>query len=299
VFSAFLWLGVLVIRPDWLRLAGFWKRIAPWLCAVLAIAGYYGWTLLKGYRAAGVGGGVLSLGFGIYELLGLTGLGPGRSEIRSSPLVVIRALPILIPACVCLAGAWGIGVRRWMAAATPRQVTGVACAVALPMITLAAVGLLMDFRVLGRHLSPVLPALLLPIASSFTASGWKRLPAVLAVGFAIASSLGLRFQEKHARDDYRRATDIAIEALQAGKSVLWRADMNAPRFHAYQKGGWPMVRFIQPLETGGPTSLMFADVAIISRPDLGFGDKDHRSEMRRDSFELAEKFTGFEVWKSR
>ena len=299
MFSAGLWLGVLVIRPDWLRAAGFWKRIAPWLCGALAIAAYYAWTMVAGYRAAGMGGNVLSIGFGFYELLGLTGLGPGRSEIRANPRVVIGALPVLLPAFACIAWAWIGGVRGWIQTATPRQVAGVACAAALPILVLAGVGVLMHFRVLGRHLSPVLPALLLPIAASLASAGWRKLPAVLAVGFGIASSLSLRFQEKHARADCRRATDIAIEALQQGKAVFWRADINAARFHAYGKGGWPMVNFIQTLETGGPTSLMFADIAIISRPELGFGEADHRAELRRNSFELTETFTGFEVWKSR
>jgi predicted outer membrane lipoprotein len=299
VWSAGLWIGVLIIRTDWIWQMGFWKRVLPWMAGALVIASYYAWTLVNGYRAAAVGGGgLLSLGFGFYELLGLTGLGPSRSEIRANPQVVLRAMPILLPALMCICWAWFAGVCVWMKSATTRSVAGVACAVALPILVLAAVGVLMHFRVLGRHLSPVLPALLLPISINLASNGWKRLPAALAVAFGIASALGLRFMEKHAREDYRRATDIAIHALQEGKTVQWRADMNAARFHAYGRGGWPMIHFIQPLETDGPTSLMFADVVIVSRPDLSSKTADHRLELMRESFQMTDQFSGFEVWRN-
>jgi hypothetical protein len=159
-----------------------------------------------------------------------------------------------------------------------------------------------DFRVLGRHLSPAIPAVLLPIAAAFTIQGPQRRLGMtlgtLALAFMLASSLSLRLQEKHARDDYRSATEIGIEALRQGKEVWWQADMNATRYYAHRIGGMPMVNAIQVLESNPPSSLMFADVVVINRPDLRFRGVDYQKELSRNFFKKEAEFTGFEIWRT-
>jgi hypothetical protein len=301
VWAAGLWVGVLIIRPDWLGRTGFWFRSIPWLVASLTIGGYYLFTLLKGFRATGIeGNSVLSVFFGFYEMLGLLGLGPGRNELRASPTAILHALPLVIPALVCIAGAWFYGVRSWLRSVPPRCAVAVACAVLLPILVLTVVGLAQDFRVLGRHLSPAMPAVLLPIAAAFTQTGPSRLrPAILATlatAFMLASSISLRFLERHARDDYRKATAFVIQSLKQSKTVWLQADMNATRYYAYREGGMPLVNAIQILQSEPPSGLMFADVVVINRPDLRFRDGKYRDDMKRNSFKPAASFTGFEIW---
>lgn len=301
VWAAGLAAGLIIIRTDWLAMRGFWLRVAAWAPAFVALAGFYGFTLLKGYRAAAMdGGGLLSMGFGIYELLGLTGLGPGRNEIRSNPSVLLNWLPTLAVGTLCIATAWFCGVSQWLRRATRRDLVGVALCVLLPMLVLAAAGMLMGFRVLGRHLSPALPAVLLPIAALLSAPGFMRkLPALLAAAVFLVSSVIVRLEERHARDDYRRATGIAITSLQQGKQILWKADMNAPRYYAFVEGGRQLTHLVQGMESNPPSGLMFADLIVVNRPDLRFGGKDYRKELRTNRFELKEEFTGFEVWEAR
>lgn len=303
VWAAGVALGVLILRPDWLRRGGFWLRLLPWAAGALLIGGYYGFTLLHGYRAASMErASLLSVGFGFYELSGMLGLGPGRNELRSGPMAATGYLFLLVPAVICIGGAWITGTRDWVKSTPSRGVAAVACAVIVPVLILTVVGFMQDFRVLGRHLSPAIPAVLLPIAHALNLHGRPARRGILlgggAVTFMIASSIELRFLERHARDDYRRATEFCIDALKQGKTVWWQADMNATRYYAYRTGGIPMVNAIQILESEPPSGFMFADVVVINRPDFRYPNGNHRAELKRNAFENAGTFTGFEVWKT-
>lgn len=180
---------------------------------------------------------------------------------------------------------------------------GALSAVLIPLVILAAMGIALDFRVVGRHLSPAIPAILLPLAACLQAEGTRRF-AIRTIGaaaclFMIISVLNLRMHKRHANDDYRTATAIAIRALKEGKSVWWQADMNATRYYAYRAGGMTMVNRIQILESDPPTSLLSADLVIINRPDLKYRNVDYQSELKRNFFKHNAVFTGFEIWESQ
>jgi hypothetical protein len=296
------WIGVIVLRPDWLKQRGFWMRVAPWSAAAL-FASYYLYTLLQGYRAVALdGGGILSMLFGLYELLGLAGLSPGRIELRGTPSSLVSSIPIVLPTALLIAAAWCHGFWTWKSSVPKQCVIAVALVVFVPLFFSVGLGFTMDFRVLGRHLSPVLPAILLPIAVTLETTGRKskvwRVIESTAVALSLVSAIGLRFMERHARDQYRRATGIAIKALNEGKKVWSRADMNTPRYYAYRAGGMPMVHAIQILESDIPTSLLSTDLVIINRPDLRHRGFDYQSELKRNFFKQELVFTGFEIWKS-
>lgn len=303
IWAAGLWIGVMIVRSDWLFKKGFWIRFLPWLVPLGVMGGYYGFTLQQGYRAAGFeGAGILNVLFGCYEMIGMLGLGPSRNELRANPSTIFSHLWIILPALACLATAWLIGLRSWLSTVSYRCAFAVACAVVFPLAFLILIGFLQDFRVLGRHLSPVIPAVLLPTAAAL--STWNRsklktaVIGVLTLGFMLLSFANLRFLEKHTRDDYRKATSIAIEALQENQSVWWQADMQAARYYAYRKGGMTLVNQIQVLESSPPSGLMFADVIIVNRPDLRHGKSDYQKEFAQNFFKLESRFTGFEIWKS-
>lgn len=303
VWAGGLLIGVFVIRPDWLKSKGFWLRSLIWLPAGLAIGGYYAFTLIEGYRATGSGGGGLfSLAFGFYEMAGLLGIGPSRNELRASPLSLLSQLYWVLPAAACLFAAWYFGFRDWLRETPNRVIVGVASAIVIPILILAAVGVIADFRVLGRHLSPAIPALLLPFCLSLAKVATSRLRLIvstLAILVSLTSAVSLRFAEKHARDDYRTATRIALDALAKNQSVLWQAEMNTARYYAFCRGGWPYVNAIQVLESKPPSGYMFADLVIINRPDIGYKNRDHRKTMKQASFDLDSSLIGFEIWKNR
>lgn len=293
-------IAMIILRPDWLRKGGFWLRISPWVIAALVVLGYYIYTLHQGYRAtASGGGGLLSIGFGFYEVAGLLGVGPTRNELRASPMTLVSHLAWLAPAALCICGAWVLGVREWISRSERRTILAVAVATLLPLGSLALVGFMEDFRVLGRHMSPAIPAVLLPLALCWQVGVKKNIPALaLAICSSLvllASSLSLRFQERHARDDYRTATGLAIDALKQDKRVLWQADMNATRYYAYKIGGMAYVNAIQQLESD-PPGLVFADIVVVNRPDIRFKGVDYLESLRKNGFKLQSEFTGFQIW---
>ncbi|GAA5128503.1 hypothetical protein JIN84_02085 [Luteolibacter yonseiensis] len=302
VWAAGAVLAVVILRPDWLKTPGFWTRSLPWCLTALIVIAYYIHTLQQGYRAAtSGGGGLLSIGFGFYEILGLLGIGPTRNELRATPFSLVSHLAWLIPAFFCLAGAWSAGVRTWLSRTDRGSIIAVTAAVLLPLLTLALVGLTQDFRVLGRHLSPAIPAVLLPIALCLESGTRKVVPnfilATCALIVFLVSSLCLRLQERHARDDYQAATSIAIDALKKGKRVLWQADMNATRYYAYRQGGMRYVHALQQLEAD-PPGLMFADLVVINRPDLRFKGTDYKEQLRKNGFKIQSSLLGFEIWSN-
>jgi hypothetical protein len=303
VWALGLWLGFFLLVPQWLKRKEFWIKLIPWTIGALVLAAYYSFTLLKGYRAAGLeSSSILSVLFGIYELIGLLGYGPGKNELRESLGSLISHLPVLIPVFLTIFGAWLWGTWNWMKKSSLQTIAAVSCAVILPILILSAVGLAMDFRVLGRHLSPVIPAVLLPIALALSSQGsWSisgRFVAWLAVACSFGSAVSLRVLERHERDDFRQASTLCLNALKNGQTVWWQADMNCMRYYAYLEGGMPLVYAVQILESKPPSSLLMTDYVIINRPDLKYPRKDHQKMFRQNSFHLERKFTGLEVWRS-
>jgi len=304
IWAVGLGLGIIVMRPGWLKQNGFWLRLSPWLLGLAGFGAFYLMTLLQGYRAASVGeGSILSILFGFYELLGLAGLGPSRGEIRANPASLLTALPLLAPAALVAVAAWIYGAWNWKKNEQPANVVAVAISIIFPLAVFTILSFVADFRVLGRHLSPVLPAVLLPLAACLNATGPRRRiwqsTAAVAVALSLVSALALRFQSRHERDDYRKAASIGIKALQDGKRVWWQADMNATRYYAYRQGGMPMVNAIQVMESDTPPSLLSADMVVINRPDFRFRGVDYQADLKRNFFVKTASFTGFEVWEAK
>jgi hypothetical protein len=303
VWAGGLVLGALVIRPDWLTNPRFWLRSLIWLPALLLLAGYYAYTLIEGYRATSSGGGgLLSILFGFYEMAGLLGLGPSRNELRASPMALVPHLPWLLPSALCLFAAWLFGLRQWLKSTPARAAAGVAVAVVLPILILAVVGAIADFRVLGRHLSPAIPAGLLPIALCLGNASSRRLQLIagtLAILVSLTSAAFLRFDPRHARDDFRAATSMALAAHAKNQTVLWQADIGTPYYYAFRKGGWPRVHAFQTLYSNQPSGTMFADLIFMNRPDIGYKNRDHRKIMEQAAFEPVTSISGFEIWKNR
>lgn len=303
VFAPGIVAAMLIIRPDWLAKKSFWLKSIPWALGGIALGAYYTYTIIKGYGAVAMGGGLMSMAFGAYETMGLLGIGPDRDAIRENPQIITGSLPWLIPAAAIILAAWAFGVRIFLTHTASRERIAIITALAIPFAILAAASVIADFQVLGRHMSPAIPALLLPLAICLGNCTARKIPEILAASAAvlifIASSLFLRLDPRHARPDYRSASELAIGLLREGKSVLWKADTNAPRYYAWLEGGMPLVNGIQVLESN-PPSLLLADVIIVNRPELRYAGIDHKALFRSNYFKPVESSpAGFEVWSTQ
>ena len=115
---------------------------------LLALGLYFLWTLSVGVRGAAAGKTDLkTVAFVFYEQLGLTGLGPGRIELRQAGIQTLR--PYILP----LAGYFLVfavvvanGIRQALRLEPARRVGMLALAVALPAVMLLGMGFATHFR---------------------------------------------------------------------------------------------------------------------------------------------------------
>lgn len=304
IFSAGLLLGMIIARPSWLQKKPFWGKVVIWLPVALMLAGYYIYTLAEGYGGtAARGGGILSMGFGFYEMMGLLGLGPGREYFRSMDILgLLHGYPWLPMAAVVIIWAWIIGLKRFIEPYRLRSRIAFAFAVMFPLIVFVGVSVIFNFSVLGRHMSFLIPVLLLPLACAIESAvkrpGFR--PAVVgSMLCACVSCLMLRFSSRHVRDDFRGATSLALDALHHGRAVLWKADMLTPIYYAIHEGGMPLGTYIQKLELEAPRDFASTDVIFINRPDFHYEKSAHRQILAREGFGLRATLAGFEIWDRR
>ena len=205
---------------------------------LIGLASYYLWTLKSGaHPYSGASTDVRNILLVGYELLGFSGMGPGRFQIRTGGLAAFRAY--LIPLAVyggLLVSVLYAGARGILRRTRQKAIIGAMLVVGAAAFFILAAGYVTHFRVLGRHCAPLLPVLLWSIAAGLRTL-WERrfiLGRVLAVGFIVASfssCVSLRLGLRHAKDGYREAAAVARGALAKGEVVWWNADTVAARFY--------------------------------------------------------------------
>lgn len=257
----------------------FWAIGGITLLALLALGIYYLWTLHSGDRATGIATtGWKNAVFIGYELAGGAGLGPGRLEIRNGGAEVFRpyAVPLAAYGVVMLALV-GFAVKDLLKKIGAKKLLLLFLAVGLPATIVVLASAFSHFRILGRHLAALWPAVILILGFGM-ASVWRHgaMGKILATTFLIfylASALSLRFATRHEKDNYRAAAAFAKTALNAGQPVWWNADFNAAIYYQLPivKSGVPTTR--QALRVIHPTAEQLAgltppQVIITSRPDV-------------------------------
>lgn len=98
----------------------------------------------------------------------------------------------------------------------------------LPPVFILGAGWVVHFRVLGRHLAPFVPCLLLLLTLGASAlwlqgSRWARAQVVVFCLLSLFSCLSVRFAARHEKDNYRAAAAAAKAALDKGQAVWWNA----------------------------------------------------------------------------
>ena len=283
-----------------------------WLAAggcLLVFAAFYLWALSLGARASAAATTTLGSAFFIgYELLGFSGLGPGRLEMRASGTAVLRPyLPWLTLYAVATATLIGAAVLEEVRRRNRRPlVLALACAV--PAVFILGVGYVAHFRVLGRHFTPLLPALLLLLASGLAAlwsqrSAWAKGLALLFCLLSLGSCLSLRFLPRHEKDNYRAAATLARTALRNGQTVWWSAAEEGARYYrvplaagSSQAGAaWLVLNPVR--ETLAP--LPVPQVIITSKPDIYDSQMALAEYVREQHFEPVARFAAFIVWGRR
>ena len=218
-----------------------WWWVALTLLAGGALLGVAVHSHLSGARANQTA--VFSLagmGYGVIELLGAAGLGPSRHTLRIS---VLQANPgqLVMMGMLAALSAWALA-DSWWRLPDRRARLAVAMAAGVPFAVMVILGVGLHWRVVGRHLSAVLPvvvlahAAFLQHAAAHRRMGGRLVATALAFGL-LGSALAVRLAPRHDKDDYRQAAAWAQQSLAAGRTVLWLADERALAYYGLATPG--------------------------------------------------------------
>jgi hypothetical protein len=290
------------------------NNLSAWLVGLISSAllgGYYLWTLHAGARASAVGTtDGKSLAFVFYELLGFAGLGPGRLEIRAGNWQAFQAcginLALLAGLLVILLG-WAI--KQLFESRERKKIYPLLLLLAGPVVFILVAGVILHFRVLGRHFTPFAPVLFFALAAG-AAAAWRQsvIGKAVVIGFFalyLFSSLSLRFAARHEKDNYRAAAALATAALAHGQSVWWNADYNgaiyyrvsmAPR-DGLSQHGQAILRVNETPEMILATAP--ADVIIASRSDVYDGFGTLAEFLQSAHYQQITNLAAFSVWERK
>lgn len=312
---------------DWRYLKGGWNLslVIAFLVTNGLLTAYYLSSLLRGGGASRISSTTLpTLVFDAYELIGLSGIGPGRLELRDAGLSSLGPYWVwLIPLCALILVTLVIGLREAVRLLGARAVVLMVTLGVVPMAIVVLSGFAMHWRVLGRHMMAELPLLNLLFALGLArlsrkgAGGARPLRATIALGFLsafVCSSMSLRFAERHRKDDYRAAAAIAKQEWSAGKRVWWAADALGARYYglpgdfdymgeltgkhkaqvcAEQPG-------VQPIVAASASCLEVLrepDVVILSKPETFDAQGVIASYLAARHFALSQQLPAFTVWR--
>lgn len=250
---------------------------------------------------------------GFYELAGLMGIGPGRDAMRSDGVsTLLPFVPALTVAALILITVFVFGVRALRQNHRTYVWLVLGCAL-VPFAVLYLLGIVKHWRVLGRHMTPVLPLLLLVyawglhalVAGRAPAAGAKRLLAAAFVGVMLVSATLVTRADRHQREDYIRASRLVLEATAKGQTVWWSAhtfgadyyglSARAARCDGSAKAG--SIHLLHNVEPSVVDGCAPPDVVVTSRPD-SFDNKGAVSGyLTRHGFKMTDRWIGFQIWK--
>jgi uncharacterized membrane protein len=300
-----------------------WLMVFVIVISLLCV--YYISSLLQGAGGSRVSTTTpATLAFAAYELLGLSGIGPGRHELRDMGLAALRPhAPGLLLAAALIGLMLVCGAREALKRLGARDLAIAVALALLPVLIVVLSGFVMGWRVLGRHLFATIPVINLLFALGLVRlwdapagrSRWLgRLAAAACLGALAVSALSMRFAPQHAKDDYKLAATIAKDALARGQRVWWAADylgahyyrlpgnfdyrgeltgMHSPPFCTDQPG----IQATANLSAECLQTLSPPDIVIFSRPETFDLSGDMRRYLQAGNYVKVQEMPAIAIWQ--
>jgi hypothetical protein len=204
------------------------------ICALLLLPVAYQYlsSVLRGVGATALHENTLeSFSSGLYEVFGLGGIGPGRDQLRSEGAVALVPYAREIFAFVLVVGAVFLAGLASSFRRDRSELLYLLAAALIPLLAFFVLGSLKHWRVLGRHMVPLLFFFSLflalgiqALARARTAPAWQWACRAIAGAGLLAlliSSVEISFAQRHRREDIRGAAAMAADALRRGESAWW------------------------------------------------------------------------------
>lgn len=232
------------------NLLPFLKQVAlPLVISILFHLGllfYLMWLKKQGVEANAIGKTeFINIAFWVYEFFGFQGLGQGRNDLRSLEPVIFmnHMIPWLLVGLTWCAATISLLFCPWRKLFLRNTLLIAGFLVLLPLVLFLLIGVVKEIRFLPRYAAVSFPAFCLVLGLLFShvlqSGKWIKIPVFVLLLTLLASSLSLRFAERHKKDDYRGAVALVKDFQHQGKSVLWAADRETAWFYGPSFDGDP------------------------------------------------------------
>jgi hypothetical protein len=321
---AIVFVGLSISRK--LRLTPIqWAGVAASCVATAAIGLFYLRAILRGLVDTSWESGpwsmsVSKLAFSAYEILGFSGFGPGRYELRRLALEggLGPALGgLLRPSFVgglALAGVYFCALAglytllRSGPSGAARSIRAALFVVAVTTGVTVVVFSAEGFPVWGRHLAAVVPfvAFVAGVGAMSCRGGRANrmnLIAASLVGLLLVSSLLVRFHPQHRRDDYRAAAGYAVAASTVGLVVWWVGDQRVADYYGVRFCDDPVVAdecVVYATNTTAEEHVAMSEPAVVvmsDKPELHDRTAAIRGYLASNGFEVVRRLMAFSVYR--
>lgn len=300
-------LVILIRQHVWHSIFSSKQNLVALLVTSIGMCGlglFYFWTLTQGARASGVGKtNLLSIGFCFYELLGFSGLGPDRLSLREHGITALKPFLLYLASFGIALTAFGISSALYITKSSRMHRTEIFifAAVFCGAVSMLAVGYIAHFRVLGRHLMPVLPFILLLLSLGILQLWQTEKKLNWAVFLTLClllifSSLSIRFSPRFAKDDYRTAAQIANNGFEDRKTIWWAADSATANYYGLEFN--EKVINVMGLSAEELHSLPIPDIVLVSKKDI-YDSKNAISSFLSERSYTTGYATAFSIYKKQ
>ncbi|HEY3762096.1 MAG TPA: hypothetical protein VGN23_10155 [Verrucomicrobiae bacterium] len=252
------------------------------------------------------------LGYVIYELTGMSGLGPSIDSLRAIAqsaghisLVLHHPWQFLLPAIglFVLLLVFVIGLCRGLS--DERRLVGMAIVIVLVITSLGfVIGSVCLHRAFwARHFAPVFPfytaIVAMAVAGLISSRQWLvRILPWLLMALLLYSSLNLRFAPAYRKENYRGAVQFARSALEEKKSVWWVAGWLLPTYYHLDLSAQPESGRLYDPEFAPMENLAMPDFIIMSRPETFDPAGGVRNIIQSRHYQLVQTNNAFTIWTS-
>jgi len=313
---------------------GVWISSAIWGVLLAALTAFHAYFIfIEGKEGAKLWTpGLLNVAFALYEMSGLTGIGPSRDAIRAAmkdggftslgQLFLPYLFSIAAYVAALAVAAWGILRRSACDGAKRAQALQLSVVVVLGLVFMLAGASLTNWPFWGRHVSPLFPFAAVALALGLSTLGAVgRIGAVVWITLMLGASLHGRFVRSSQTDDYRSAASVASDYVSAGKVVWWSAETFTPNYsrdfpigvfeHQSAKqhlpkgpSAWPRLRAtdtnlcysVLGLSRMELDQLPAPDLVVTSKPETWDSSGELRAWLEGADFEPAHEYPAFTIW---
>ena len=242
--------------------------------------------------------------FSIYELIGLSGIGPSYLMIRDIATndffetinLFVNYIPIIFLFLIVFVLI--ILNLKLVFNKNTRILIIFSISVFLILIIFSS---LANWPFWGRHLAPIFPAyviiLSVLISYFYKKNNFGKIISLILISLLIFSTLNNRFNDKYEKEDYR---GIMNYAGSHSENTIILMGVNRPAYSFYEKYFSEKYKFNNTIfvEYLKKNSSIIPDKIILTRPDAIDSDFFIRKYIIRNNFvEDVDKFVGFKIYK--